>query len=129
VLLSAIFLALLFSYVWISPAAAKSVAKSASKAATKAGEAVVIKKKKSLIERIFLGVNAIKMKSAKVGDSKTDYAGIINVITSIITLGGIGFLGTLMHGAAVVRYKIASDKELIRVKEYKEVCGVKVLVL
>lgn len=93
-------------------------------AASKKGTAATAVAKAAPIplwRKILEGSNVVNKKKLKAGDTGMEYAAIINLATSVIILGIIFVIGSIHSQYVQLQEEKALKREVIRVKEYKEV--------
>ena len=75
-----------------------------------------------LWKRVLEGINSKSLKKNwKAGDSRQDYAGVINMISSMAIFVSLAVLGTVAFSFRGIKENLAYNRELKRVDEYKEV--------
>ena len=109
---------LVFLFLGVTPSfAAIGKRKSSAVAAVS-----VASKPPPLWKKIIEGANVTgNFKKWKPGDTRAEFSTIVNVATSLIILGGLLFIATLHHLNVQRIEEKNLKREVIRVKEYKEV--------
>ena len=110
---------LVFLFLGVTPSFA-AIGKRKSSAAAAVS---VASKPPPLWKKIIEGANVTgNFKKWKPGDTRAEFSTIVNVATSLIILGGLLFIATLHHLNVQRIEERNLKREVIRVKEYKEVC-------
>lgn len=75
----------------------------------------------SLLQKILQGANVQgSFKTWKAGDTRTEFAALLNTISGLMILGFLGFLGYLKHTQREITMNYKMKKELVKIVEYKE---------
>ena len=89
-----------------------------------APEAVAVAKKSgfvSLMTKILQGANVSgDFRTWKAGDTRTEFAALLNTVSGFAILGFLAFIGYIQHNYREMRMNKAMEKELIKITEYKE---------
>jgi len=86
-----------------------------------AATATSVVKKKNILRKILEGVNADGGAIIKgAGDTRGDFAAILNAFSSVFILSGLFLFATLIHKQREMKMDRALARELDKVKEYKE---------
>ena len=110
---------LVFLFLGVTPSFAAIGRRKSSTAAAVS----VASKPPPLWKKIIEGANVTgNFKKWKPGDTRAEFSTIVNVATSLIILGGLLFIATLHHLNVQRIEERNLKREVIRVKEYKEVC-------
>lgn len=109
----------------ISPVFAKEMNNKATKVKGKVSKIVGKVQKKTTIsfwKKILDGANTKgKLKNWKVGDTRAEFAALLNAASGIFVLGGLSFFAFLLHKSREMKQNRAYDREVIKAKQYKEV--------
>ena len=121
-LLTSTFLFSLFTlFLFHSSPAFAAIAKSTSKSIQ---TSLPVKKKKSFItlfKRIIDGANSKKsLKNMKIGDSKSEFATLVNSFSAILFLGFLSIISSIYTTMRDVKASARAKKEVQRINEYKE---------
>jgi len=101
--------------------AALDAAATATAATAAAATATSVVKKKNILRKILEGVNADGGAIIKgAGDTRGDFAAILNAFSSVFILSGLFLFATLIHKQREMKMDRALTRELDKVKEYKE---------
>lgn len=77
--------------------------------------------KTSFFKKVLEGANVSgSFKNWQVGDTRTEFAALLNSISGLLILGGLGFLAWLAHQQREFRMNMAMRGELQKITEYKE---------
>ena len=102
-------------------AAVSDAATEAAAAAAAAAAAVAVSKPVPLWKKILEGASTSgAFKNLKAGDTRTEFAAILNSISSIIILGCFTLLAYVRHKQREISQSFAAKKELKKMDEYKE---------
>ena len=87
--------------------------------------AVVSVAKKSgfvnLMTKILQGANVSgDFRTWKAGDTRTEFAALLNTVSGFAILGFLAFIGYIQHNYREMKMNKAMEKELIKITEYKE---------
>jgi len=100
---------------------AMEAAATAAAGAVAAESTVAVVKKRSLFRKILQGVNADGASILRgAGDTRGDFAAILNAFSSFFILGGMFFVAFLVHKQREVRMEKAMVQEVEKIREYKE---------
>lgn len=99
------------------------VSMAASKGRKAAAAAVTVAPKSPpLWRKILEGANVTgNFKKWKPGDTRSEFAALVNAATTVIIMFGLVIVGSLNHLRRVISEERNMKSEVIRVKEYKEV--------
>lgn len=99
-----------------------SMAASKGRQAATAATAVA-PKSPPLWRKILEGANVTgNFKKWKPGDTRSEFAALVNAATTVIIMLGLVVIGSLNHLRRHISEERNMKSEVIRVKEYKEVC-------
>ncbi len=89
-----------------------------------APEVVTVAKKSgfvSLMTKILQGANVSgDFRTWKAGDTRTEFAALLNTVSGFAILGFLAFIGYIQHNYREMKMNKAMEKELIKITEYKE---------